>query len=195
MALFSTAYWAPISYYQLAAQSDFVQIEQHEFYQKQSYRNRCTILTANGPLPLVVPILRPHHCIIRDVRIDYSKPWQKIHWRAIEAAYRSSAFFEEYHADIQRVYTQEIPFLFDLNTQLWALSQHLVGISFSWDVTNHFSRPSGRQDDYRFMIHPKEKRKPEGLALHPYFQVFAHKFGFVSDLSILDLIFNEGRVV
>jgi hypothetical protein len=194
MALFSTAYWAPVSYYQWAAQSDCVQIEQHERYQKQSYRNRCTILSANGPLSLVVPVLRPHNCGIRDIRIDYSKPWRQIHWRAIEAAYRSAAFFEEYSADIRKVYQKEVPFLFDLNIQLWTLSQELLGVSFPWSVTDAFIPPSAHVNDYRFVIHPKEKRKPEGLALQSYFQVFGNKFGFVPDLSILDLIFNKGTL-
>ena len=190
MALFSTAYWAPVSYFALAAQSDLVEIEQHERYQKQSYRNRCTILSANGPLSLVVPVLRPHDGGIRDARIDYSKPWQQMHWRAIEAAYRSSAFFEEFSTEIQQIYKREVPFLFDLNIKLWELSQALLGVSFVWSVTKSFSPPSERTDDYRFTIHPKVKCKSEGLACKPYFQVFAQKFGFVPDLSVLDLIFN-----
>ena len=194
MALFSTAYWAPVSYYLLAAQSSIVHIEQYERYQKQSYRNRCTILSANGPLSLVVPVLRPHNCCIRDVRIDYSKPWQKIHWRAIEAAYRSSAFFEEYSADIGEVYRKEVTFLFDLNIKLWELSQVLLHVSFPWSFTEHFSAISDEADDVRLIIHPKTKQKPDGLLFKPYFQVFAHKYGFIPDVSILDMICNEGRL-
>lgn len=201
MALFSTAYWAPVSTYRLAAQCDIVEIEQHERYQKQSYRNRCTILSANGPLSLVVPVLRPHDCGIRDIRIDYSKPWQKTHWRAIEAAYRSSPFFEEFGADVHEVYTTAFPFLFDLNIKVWEVSLALLGVSFPWILTERFMPPSGAQvgmganesvhtQDFRYAIHPKAKRKPEGLALEPYFQVFGYKFGFVPDLSVLDLIFN-----
>jgi len=195
MALFSTAYWAPVSYYQFATQSDFVEIESHERYQKQSFRNRCTILSANGPLPLVIPILRPHNCKIRDARIDYSKPWQQMHWRAIEAAYHSSAYFEEYSSQIGEVYKKEIPFLFDYNVKVWELSLVLLDVSISWTVTERFVPCEDSRDDYRFMIHPKAKSKPDGLALQSYFQIFAHKFGFVSDLSILDLIMNEGRLI
>jgi len=197
MALFSTAYWAPVSAYLLAAQSDVVEIEQHERYRKQSYRNRCTILSANGPLSLVVPVLRPHDSRIRDIRIDYSKPWQKIHWRAIEAAYRSSPFFDEFNGDVRQVYGKEIPFLFDLNIKVWEVSQALLRVSFRWGFTERFvppPPPATQLHDYRYVIHPKAKRKPEGIALEPYFQVFGHKFGFVPDLSVLDLLFNEGQM-
>ena len=194
MSLLSTAYWAPVSYYQIAAQRGFVWIDQHERYQKQSYRNRCTILSANGPLSLSVPILRPHDCGIRAARIDYSKPWQQVHWRALESAYRSAPFFEEYSAEIYGIYKQEIPFLFDFNLKLWEVSQQILGVSFSWGCTDHVVPLSNRADDYRLQIHPKAKRKPEGLALSPYFQVFAQKFGFVPDVSILDLIFNQGAL-
>ena len=194
MALFSTAYWAPVSYYLLATQAPLVQIEYHEHYQKQSYRNRCTILSANGPLSLVIPVLRPHNCGIKDVRIDYSKPWQQMHWRAIEAAYRSSAFFEEYHTDIRNAYNKEVTFLFDWNIKLWELSQVLLNVSFPWSLTSQFEPMLDKAEDYRFLIHPKEKRKPDGLAFQSYFQVFSHKFGFVSDLSILDLILNKGAL-
>ena len=192
MALFSTAYWAPVSYYQLAAQSDFVQIEQHEHYQKQSYRNRCIILSANGPLSLVIPIQRPHDCKIRDARIDYSTPWQQTHWRAIETAYRSSAYFEEFGIQIGEIYRRETPFLFDFNVKIWELSQLLLGISIPWGVTDFFAPQSDDENDYRSQIHPKAKHKPNDSLLQPYFQVFAYKFGFVPDLSILDLILNEG---
>ena len=194
MALFSVAYWPPVSYYRLAAKAPIVSIEQYEFYQKQSYRNRCIILSANGPISLIVPILRPHHSIIKDIRIDYSKPWQQMHWRSIESAYRSSAFFEEFGGEIREVYKREVTFLFDWNLKLWALSLSLLDLRISWAVTELFIPISKMAEDYRFLIHPKEKRKPEGLAFEPYYQVFAHKFGFFPDLSILDLIFNEGAL-
>ena len=191
MALFSTAYWAPTSYYLLATQSNRVQIEQYEFYQKQSYRNRCTILSANGPLSLVVPILRPHQRLIRDIRIDYSKPWQRIHWRAIEAAYRSAAYFQEYHQEVLALYQRETPFLFDLNLQTWELGRKLLALALPWSFTASFAPVANHSDDYRNQIHPKRNRL---ISLQPYFQVFANKFGFVPDLSILDLIFNEAKI-
>ena len=194
MALFSTAYWAPRSYYRLAEQASLVQIEQYERYQKQSYRNRCVILSANGPLVLTVPILRPHACVIRDARIDYSKPWRQIHRRAIEAAYRSSAYFQEYSGEIGTIYQSNTPFLFDLNIKIWELSQTLLGVSFPWALTHQCTSLTDNTDDYRAAIHPKAKRKPDVLALDPYFQIFNNKFGFFPDLSILDLIFNEGTL-
>ena len=192
MALFSAAYWAPISYFQLAAQSDFVQIDQHEFYQKQSFRNRCLILSANGTLALSVPVLRPHQAPIKEVRIDYSVPWRQKHWRAIEAAYRSSAYFEEYYRDIYALYQKEPPFLFDLNLHSWEIALKVLVPSLTWALTAVFEPATDLGGDYRNLIHPKKERRPEWPAWKPYFQVFAHKWGFVSDLSILDLLFNKG---
>ena len=194
MALFSTAYWPPVSYMLLALQSDLVQIERYESYQKQSYRNRCLILSANGPLALTVPVLRPHNTIIKDTRIDYSKPWQQMHWRAIEAAYRSSAYYEEYQQEIRSLYQKEPPFLFDLNLRTWEFALKLSERPCSWAPTTAFMPRSDRHDDYRRQIDPKKERRLEWPACNPYFQVFGQKFGFVPDLSVLDLLFNEGQL-
>ena len=193
MALFSTAFWAPVSYYHFATRCKMVEFEQYERYQKQSYRNRCTILSSNGPLSLVVPVLRPHDCLIRDARIDYSKPWQREHWRTIESAYRSSAFFEEFCEEIYEVYNNEIPFLFDLNIKVWEITLALLRLSVPWKVTEQFTMPAETEFDYRFRIHPKVKRSVSEPFLNPYFQIFSPKFGFVPDLSILDALFNEGH--
>ena len=190
-ALFSTAYWAPVSYFLRARQYGGICLEQHERYQKQSYRNRCTILSANGPLHLTIPILRPHDVPIREARIDYSKPWQQMHWRAIQAAYGTSAYFEEFAQDVQALYLKETPFLFELNLQSLEMAQALLGERFSLRLSENFV-PEGGEADFRFSIHPKMKNEPQGLVLSPYFQVFATKFGFVPNLSILDLIFNQG---
>ncbi|MCL1974108.1 MAG: WbqC family protein [Bacteroidetes bacterium] len=194
MALFSTAYWAPVSYYQIAVQSGLVQIEQYEQYQKQSFRNRCRILSANGPLTLTVPVLRPHQVSVKDVRIDNSVPWRQKHIRAIEAAYRSSPFFEEYSGDVFTLYQRETTFLFDLNRRSWEIGLKLSGVTLSWTLSRGFASVEGKDEDYRYLIHPKKERRPEWPACKPYFQVFAKKWGFVPDLSILDLLFNEGGV-
>ena len=190
-ALFSTAYWAPVSYFMRVRQYESLCIEQHERYQKQSYRNRCTILSANGPLHLTIPVLRPHDVSIREARIDYAKPWQQMHWRAIEAAYGASAYFDEFAGDVQALYLKETPFLFDLNLQSFEIAQSLLGERFSLRLSEDFA-PVGREADFRFSIHPKEKNEPQGLVLFLYFQVFATKFGFTPNLSVLDLIFNQG---
>ena len=189
-ALFSTAYWAPVSYFMRAGQYDGMCIEQHERYQKQSYRNRCTILSGNGPLHLTIPIRRPHDIPIREAMIDYSKPWQQMHWRAIQAAYGASAYFEEFAGDVQALYKEEIPFLFDLNMKSLEIAKSLLGLGLSLRLSEHFEAEGG-EVDFRFSIHPKAKNEPQGLVLSPYFQVFAAKFGFTPNLSILDLLFNQ----
>jgi len=194
MALFAGAYWAPVSYYRLAVQAPLVQIEQHEHYQKQSYRNRCLILSANGPLALTVPVLRPHHVPIKEIRIDNSMPWRQKHLRAMEAAYRSSAYFEEFYGDVYALYKNETVFLFDLNLRSWEIALKLLEFSLPWELSAAFEPVTNQPWEYRYLIHPKKKPITEWLQPEGYFQVFAHKFGYNPDLSILDLLFNHGRL-
>ncbi len=116
--ILSTAYAAPVQFYTLLARFNACLIETHENYQKQTYRNRCQILSANGPLTLSIPVNKgeSEKCPIKDVMIDYSKRWQVIHWRAIESAYRSSPYFIHYADDIYPLYKNpKYLSLFDFN--------------------------------------------------------------------------------
>ena len=123
--LLTTAYFPPVSWFFALAQSTRVEIEACESYQKQSYRNRCRIYSAAGPEALVVPVVhaRGAKIPIRDVRIDYSEPWVRLHERAMTAAYNHSAFFEYYRDDLFRILEGREAFLFDLN---WKLTEKLI---------------------------------------------------------------------
>src|SRR5512133_2676176 len=103
--LLSTAYFPPVHYLSLISRASNVFIEQEENYLKQTYRNRCIILTAAGPSPMIVPVMmgRNSGTRVKDIRIDYSKRWQQIHLRDIISSYNSSAYFEYYFEDIEKV--------------------------------------------------------------------------------------------
>jgi hypothetical protein len=175
--------------------SPVVRIEQHENYVKQTYRNRCRIATANGILQLSIPVVKHHgqKMPVRDVRIDYTEQWQQNHWKAIVSAYRSSPFFEYYADDIRPFYEQQEKFLFDLNNKILLLSTELIGIKIDVGFTDKFAaQPSCH--DYRYAITPKLKQAWPDNKFKPqiYYQVFAPNNGFAANLSILDLLCNEG---
>lgn len=193
-SLLSTAYLPPVEYMSVIFRSEKVEIEQCENYQKQSYRSRCHIYSANGPLPLIIPVERAetHSVPVRDIRIDNSRKWQQQHWRAIVSAYRMSPFFEYYEDDFAPFYTKEESFLFDFNTKLTELLLNLSGVRKSLYFTDTYKKdPGPGVSDFRESIHPKKESLTE-MKNGQYHQVFAHKSGFIPNLSSLDLLFNEG---
>ena len=208
-SLLSTAYFPPIEYFVAMANSAAVEIESGEMYQKQSYRTRCHINGANGLLVLTLPVLRSaakgeessHKIPTSELKIDYTKPWLLQHKRALEAAYMSSPFFEYYMDDIYQVLDSGEEWLLQMNTRLTLKIAELIGletpVSFS---DGNFIVPGSELlkergiTDFRDSIHPKKTALlMERLQMNkPYWQVFSTKQGFVPNLSILDLLFNEG---
>ena len=182
-----------------------VYIEACENYQKQSYRNRCRFYAANGVQDLNIPVVHEggtHKLPISEIRIDWSKVWLQQHERAIISAYRTSAYFEYYMDEFFAIYAEKPERLIDLNTSLLRFLLDKTGIAADIRFTSKYSREAVVNDDkdiifcsdLRETIHPK--RPNDILATleleKPYFQVFAQKHGFRSDLSAIDLLFNEG---
>ena len=183
-----------------------VYIEACENYQKQSYRNRCRFYAADGVQALSFPIVHEegrHKHPVNQVKVDYSTPWLQQHKRAIVSAYRTSAYFEYYQDELFAILDSMPERLIDLNTALLRFFIEKTGLCVDLRLTNEYSSDSsvsvadGEEivcEDLREAIHPK---RPNAI-LHdlelekPYFQVFAQKHGFQSDLSIMDLLFNEG---
>lgn len=197
-ALLSLTYLGPIQYFSKFLLYDEIWIEQWENYQKQSYRNRCYIYGANGKQSLVIPVVHEHNLKIpiRDVRIDYSTPWQKIHWKSIESAYRLSPYFD-YFADILAPFyekTAPIKFLFDFDHELLSRILKLLEINNKPLLTSRYEKNPLGFSDYRQSIHPKKRLlQPDPLYTSiEYQQVFKEKYGFLANLSIIDLLFNEG---
>ena len=187
--LLSSAYLGPVSYYQAVAAADHACIEQCDHYHKQTYRNRCRILTSNGVMDLSVPVINTGgKMCVKDLRIAYVENWQQVHWRAIASAYNSSPFFEYYKDDFEPFYTKKTEFLIDLNMELMRVVMELIGLKTELSLTDDYlTEPSSQ--DLREAFSPKTE---SSLPLRPYYQVFDQKFGFVPDMSVLDLLFNMG---
>ena len=196
MLLLSVAYFAPIQYYSCLVRHGHVVIERHENYSRQSYRNRCTILTTNGLLDLVVPVVKPDKpkIPITEVEISYDTPWQKLHFKAIESAYRRSPFYEYYIDELMMFFNCRHRYLYEMNMQIMRTMCGLMKIPFTAQESREYMKPSEEIIDLRNRIHPKTKQPPvdaEFVSPH-YTQVFTDKWGFKPNLSILDLLFNTG---
>lgn len=196
--LLSSLYLAPVQYYSKLFQAEEAIIETDENYQKQSYRNRCIIAAANGPLPLSIPIDKPKgaKCKMRDVKIADHGNWKHLHWNAIISAYNSSPFFEFYKDDFSLFYEKKTTFLLDFNEGLRTLICNLLAIETPVTYTTHFiNKADNNTLDLRETIHPKRDwcKADKQFIAKPYYQVFREKHPFIENLSIIDLLFNMGN--
>ncbi len=197
-ALLSTAYWPNLHYFFYLVNSESVAIEQHEHYQKQSYRNRSRILSANGPLDLSIPVKKTAPKILtKDLEICYRENWQIRHWRAITSAYKSSPYFDFFEDEIRFFYEQRFETLLDFNLQQLNTLFKILRLNQTIVLTRTFeTQVDPGQTDLRNLIHPKVDFTTDTLVtstlLKAYYQTFGDKFDFLPNLSILDLLFNTG---
>jgi hypothetical protein len=194
--LLSTASFPPVQYFSKLLHFEQIYLEQYENFTKQTFRNRYEILGANGTIPLVVPVVkgRDRKIKIRDLRISYDTGWQRNHWRTIFSAYNSSPFFEFYQDDIRPFFEKPWKFLFDFNLEILKTICDLMEIEPNPVLTEDFEQVPEGTLNFRESISPKKHRSQSDpfFIPKPYTQVFHEKFGFVPNLSILDLLFNEG---
>lgn len=188
----STAYLAPVQQYCKLIQYPEVYLETAENYLKQTYRNRCTIAAANGPLSLSVPIIKPDtlKCLTKDIRISDHGNWRHLHWNAILSAYNMSPFFEYYADDFAPFYEKRYDFLLDFNERLREVICNLLDIQPNVRYTTDY-QPSV-PNDFRESIRPRQPLPDPTFSARPYYQVFQDKHGFLPNLSIIDLLFNMG---
>ncbi len=207
--LFSTAYFPPVEYFAKIAEGftlstdevkpSVIWIEACEHYKKQTYRNRFRYYAADGVQSLSFPVVHGESAQklrITDVEVDWSTPWLIRTERAISAAYESSAYFDHYRDELFGLLEERPRTLFELNLGILRFFLDKTGIRADIRFTEEFT-PAGSciyGEDLREAIHPKHPNTIlKDLALEkPYFQVFARKYGFVPNLSIMDLVFNEG---
>jgi len=191
-ALVGSVYLGNINYYSVLYRANEVLIDGCEHYSKQSYRNRCEIYGANGKLNLTVPLIRQGKRVsVKEALIDNDQNWQKLHWKSIESAYRSSPYFEFYEHKFSSIYNEKYESLFQLNNDLQSKVLEVLKVDVNFNETESYKKNYDDFIDYRESIHPKinpEKQYPE----NSYIQVFENKLGFIPNLSILDLLFNEG---
>ncbi|MFA5817169.1 MAG: WbqC family protein [Bacteroidales bacterium] len=193
----TTSYLGTVEYYRLLSGAETANIEAFENYEKQSWRNRFRILSANGPIDLSIPVIKGNSLKqpIREVRIDYRQNWQKIHFRSVESAYRHSPFYEFLIDEIHFLWEIQPESLFDYNRLAMEAVLKLMKSDVTVKLTQEYQKPGYYgSSDYRYSIHPKVKKQGTGYEPVPYHQVFADRFGFIQDLSILDWLFNDFRI-
>ncbi|GAB6983279.1 WbqC family protein [Prevotella dentasini] len=201
-ALLSSAYFGPVQWYQKLNRYDLCLIECHDNFVKQTYRNRCIIAAANGPQTLSIPIEKfdGPKCPIKDVRISDHGNWRHIHWNALLSAYGESPFFEYYQDDLRPFFEKRWEYLFDFNMEITARLCDLLDIRPSYRPTDEFVPLTAGDDtassvfaDFREAIRPKHPAADADFQPRPYYQVYQQRYGFLPNLSILDLLFNEGN--
>ncbi|MDZ4666951.1 MAG: WbqC family protein [bacterium] len=193
--LLTTAYLPSIAWFQQAVLAEPMYLETQENYLKQSYRNRCKILTANGVLDLIVPVVHADKKqLITQIAIQDTAHWRKQHWQAICSAYGKSAFFLYYRDPIEQLYFgSNQTHLFDFNLAFIKLIAKFLKLNLSPIFTQNYEKQTGEKLDLRTAFHAKGGPNADELLFEKkYFQVFAEKFEFVPNLSILDLLFNVG---
>jgi hypothetical protein len=186
----STSYFPPLGYFFVLVKARDIFIEVHETYPKQTCRNHCCIYSANGKQTLSVPVRKPegNHTLTRDIRIRYDLPWQKVHLRSIEAAYSNSPFFLYYKDYFLPFFTGHYDSLVELNSGILQTIFRILHIRKEPELTGSFVRVPLNLTDHRSDLTSKR----HDFSSPPYFQTFSEKYGFISNLSILDLIFNLG---
>ena len=191
-AVFIPMYFPPVSYFRAVVCCHQVRWDVSMYYEKQTYRNRMNILSANGVQSLSVPIQRQRQekKFMQEVCIFHAEPWRKKHWRSLESAYRSSPYFEYYEDSLRSFFEKRYEYLLDYQKATFAWCCKALDLPFDWSFEQVY-----REDvlegfvDMRHLFHPKKTFNiPK-----EYTQVFSDKFGFTSDLSILDLLFCEGK--
>jgi hypothetical protein len=193
-----------VQWYQKLHRYEHTLIEQYDSYQKQTFRNRCIIATANGLQALTVPVdthpvlgasaAESAKCLLKDVRISDHNQWRRVHWNALQSAYSESPFFEYYADDLHPFFETRYEFLLDFNEAIRQKICELTDIRPDIEYTTGFMPTHADLPvaDFRDVISAKHPQPDDGFEVKPYWQVFRHRHGFLPNLSILDLLFNMG---
>lgn len=196
--LLSTAYLPSVAYFAILARNTAVLIEQKETFQKQTFRNRAAIVTGNGVLMLNVPVVRPYgnHTRTEQMTISYNEPWNIRHWRAIVAAYSAAPYFLYYRDGLEKILLQHHDRLIDLNDALLKYLLQKFKINCQVTYTDDFTPPTDppTANDLRTLLTNKHTIPTSNFSFQfpSYPQVFDTRFGFIPNLSAIDLLFNLG---
>lgn len=189
--LIELPYLGNLAFYNLLTKFDQILIERHEFFEKASFRNRCEISGPNGKLVLSIPVVGGKHKkkLYKQTKFCYEHPWLKDHWNSFCASYRRSPYFEFYEDKFEAIFAKEQELLFDLNWDLFQLTMQLLKWDKEITLTEDFQKEYPKDvEDYRSYFLPRKKQK-SGIK---YLQVFEDRTGFMNNMSIVDLLFNEG---
>jgi hypothetical protein len=191
--LIHPTYFPSISHFAAIVQADKITFEMEDNFQKQTNRNRTYIYSPNGIQLLNIPVKhsKTAHQKTKDVQIENDFDWQKQHFKSLEAAYRSSPFFEYFEDDLLPIFEKKHTFLMDLNLEVFNLITRCIRLKIDYSTTTEYLHEINSEEvaDFRFLANGKKDHSQ----FESYTQVFDDKFGFINNLSILDLVFNEGK--
>lgn len=184
-------YFPSISQFASMVQADSITLEMEDNFQKQTNRNRMYIYSPNGIQMLNIPVKhsKENHQKTKDVKIEDAFDWQKQHFKSLEAAYRTSPFFEYFEDDLAPIFQKKHTFLMDLNLEALDIVANCLGFDLQYAKTEEYFHETTDFSDFRHLANGKK----DTLQFEPYTQVFEEKHGYLNNLSILDLLFNEGR--
>ncbi|GGE19572.1 WbqC family protein [Psychroflexus salis] len=188
-------YFGPIDLFVPIAQADALAFEINENYQKQSYRTRQYIYGANGKLLLNIPIKHNGsgaHQLLKEVKIENDFKWQRLHWKSLESAYRTSPYFEFFEDDFYPLYHKKYEYLIDFTQDAWQVLLASLGLDLQIEFTSKYQEAQTDKEEINDLRFLGKAKRTANLNLDKYIQVFESKKGFISNLSILDLLFNEG---
>lgn len=190
--LIHPTYFPSISHFAAMLQAEQVTFEMEDNFQKQTNRNRAFIYSANGKQMLNIPIKHSEELKqkFKDVRIEHAFGWQKQHFKSLEAAYRTSPYFEYFEDDIRTLFEGKAEFMLDLNLQIHEVLCSCLGINIGYTQTTEYLHEVGSD---LVDLRPLANGKKDLHTFEPYVQVFDDRHGYLNNLSILDLLFNEGR--
>jgi hypothetical protein len=188
-------FFPPVDWMAQAIHTDFWQLDTHEHYQKQSWRNRCQILSANGPLNLIVPVKHQGKMAAKEVRIDYSESWARVHLGTLQSSYGKSPWFEHYFPILEPLWRKQHVFLLDFQLLALQFCIKTLHVNPQMEFSKAFSEfePTDTKAeivDLRGQFSPKKESGLASLSVKPYYQSFGSTF--VNGLSILDLLFQQG---
>lgn len=189
--LLHPTYFPSIATFVAIAKAEQIRFEVCDNYQKQTYRNRMYIYDSNGKLSLTIPVVytQKNRQLYKDILISNDENWQDLHWKSIQSAYSSSPFFEFYEHDLQPLFASQFEYLLDYNFKCLEVIYDCLQLPFDYETTKAFHKTPNNLMDYRSLA---DNRKEKDQDFKRYVQVFDDKYGFIPNLSILDLICNEG---
>lgn len=183
-------YFPSISHYIAMLNAESVTFEVEDTFQKQTNRNRMYIYSPNGIQMLNISVKHDKaNGLFKDIKIDNQYNWQKNHFKSLEAAYKNSPFYEYFIDDLQPLFEKKHEFMLDLNFEIFELVNEALGVSIPFEKTTEYFHEVANKTDFRHLVNGKK----DITKIEPYTQVFDDKHGFLNNLSILDLLFNEGR--